>query len=39
MQRIPAREPADAPAESRSLLEALNSKFGMAPNFFKTIAH
>lgn len=39
MQRIPALEPAHAPSASRSILEAVQKKIGMAPNLHRTIAH
>jgi uncharacterized peroxidase-related enzyme len=39
MQRIPALEPNLAPAASRSILEAVQKKIGMAPNIHRTLAH
>ncbi len=39
MQRINALPLADAPAASKSLLEAAQKKIGMVPNLFSTLAH
>lgn len=39
MQRIPALNPAAAPAAAQPLLEAVGKKLGMVPNLFKTFAH
>ena len=39
MQRIEALSPANAPAASAAMLEAVKKQIGMVPNLFKTFAH
>ncbi len=39
MPRIPALNPATAPALSQPMLDAVQKKLGMVPNLFKTFAH
>ena len=39
MQRIEALSPANAPAASKVMLDAVQKKIGMVPNLFKTFAH
>jgi len=39
MQRINALDPAASPAASKTILDAIQKKIGMVPNFFKTLAH
>lgn len=39
MQRIPALTLSAAPAASKSLLQATQTKIGMVPNLFSTLAH
>lgn len=39
MTRIPAIDPAAAPAEAKALLDAVQARLGMTPNFLRVLAH